>query len=199
MISFHYLQARGISKRSRGLVQKGRGKDGDYHTENSPNLTRKGPGWFSSLSWQIQLMEFNQPVPWQLCRGHRMPGWGGSVAAALSKSLPGEVEVRCCPRTAPSIWYHSPGQLSSGPNLRAPWRLGSLSQVSLLEIVLFNFGCICASPGGLVKVTPNSKPGNKNLDNRVLKMFLKKGGGTPPTMQPRPRPMFLSVSTLHED
>lgn len=179
MISFHYLQARGISKRSRGLVQKGRGKDGDYHTENSPNLTRKGPGWFSSLSWQIQLMEFNQPVPWQLCRGHRMPGWGGSVAAALSKSLPGEVEVRCCPRTAPSIWYHSPGQLSSGPNLRAPWRLGSLSQVSLLEIVLFNFGCICASPGGLVKVTPNSKPGNKNLDNRVLKMFLKKRGGDP--------------------
>lgn len=28
-------------------------------------------------------------------------------------------------------------------------------------------------PGDLVKVTPNSKPGNKNLNNRVLKMFLK--------------------------
>lgn len=29
-------------------------------------------------------------------------------------------------------------------------------------------------PGGLVKIAPNSKPGNKNLNNRVLKMFLKK-------------------------
>ena len=25
-----------------------------------------------------------------------------------------------------------------------------------------------------MKVTPNSKPGNKNVNNRVLKMFLKK-------------------------
>lgn len=40
--------------------------------------------------------------------------------------------------------------------------------------MLFNFGCICASLGGLVKIAPNSKPGNKNLNNRVLKMFLKK-------------------------
>ena len=154
MISFHYLQARGISKRSRGLVQKGRGKDGDYHTENSPNLTRKGPGWFSSLSWQIQLMEFNQPVPWQLCRGHRMPGWGGSVAAALSKSLPGEVEVRCCPRTAPSIWYHSPGQLSSGPNLRAPWRLGSLSSGKSIRNNVVQLWLYMRIPGGLSEDSP---------------------------------------------
>ena len=52
-----------------------------------------------------------------------------------------------------------------------------------------------------MKVTPNSKPGNKNLNNRVLKMFLKgkRKKKNPPTMQPRQRPMFLSGSTLHED
>ena len=117
-------------------------------------------------------MEFNKPVPWQLCRGHRMPDWG--VSGGCPEQVLRKWRSDAAPRQHQASGTTPPASLAQDLIWEHHGGWEACPQVSLLEIMLFNFGCICASLGGLVKMAPNSKPGNKNLNNRVLKMFLKK-------------------------